>query len=58
MSPGAAVKAQVVLAVLGPIFLLAGGWRLLGPHRQRIQGMAWVLVGAIFTGVAGWLHAG
>jgi hypothetical protein len=44
--------AQLVFAVLGPLFLLAGAWRCLGPYRNPIQGRIWLLVGVIFSAVA------
>ncbi len=54
-------SAQLVFAVLGPLFLLAGAWRCLGRDRRPIQGRTWLVVGAIFSAVAlylGWLQRG
>lgn len=51
-------SAQLVFAVLGPLFLLAGAWRCLGADRNVNQGRTWLVVGAIFSAVAlylGWL---
>jgi hypothetical protein len=45
-------SAQLVFAVLGPLFLLAGAWRCLGADRNLIQGRTWLIVGAIFSAVA------
>jgi hypothetical protein len=45
-------NAQLAFAVLGPLFLLAGAWRCLGPNRNPIQGRTWLIVGAIFSAVA------
>jgi len=45
-------SAQLVFAVLGPLFVLAGAWRCLGTDRNVIQGRTWLIVGAIFSAVA------
>ena len=45
-------SAQLVSAVLGPLFLLAGAWRCLGTDRNPIQGRIWLIVGVIFSAVA------
>lgn len=53
-------SAQLVFAVLGPLFLLAGAWRCFGPDRNSTQGRIWLIVGAIFSAVAlylGWSQA-
>lgn len=42
----------LVFAVLGPLFLLAGAWRLGGPRHHKVQGRIWCTVGAIFSAVA------
>jgi len=54
-------SAHLVFAVLGPLFLLAGTWRCIGPRRNPIQGRTWLVVGAIFCAVAlylAWSHPG
>ena len=45
-------SAQLVFAVLGPLFLIAGAWRCLGADRRVVQGRTWLIVGAIFSAVA------
>lgn len=40
------------LAVLGPLFPLAGVWRHLGPREHMLQGRTWCTVGAVFSAVA------
>ena len=53
--------AQLVFAVLGPLFLLAGVWRCLGTDRNPIQGRTWLIVGVIVSAVAlylGWSQPG
>ena len=47
--------AQLVFAVLGPLFLLAGAWRCLGADRNLAQGRTWLIVGVIFCAVAFYL---
>lgn len=49
-------SAQLVFAVLGPLFVLAGAWRCLGTPRNPIQGRTWLIVGATFSAVALYLR--
>ena len=44
--------AQWIFAWLGPLFLLAGAWRCIRAGSSLPQGRAWLLIGAIFSGVA------
>jgi len=46
---------RLVLAVLGPLFLLLGLWRVLAARALVPQARAWLLIGAIFSAVAIWL---
>lgn len=48
----ASFDTALVFAVLGPLFLLAGAWRLLGARHHAIQGRIWCTVGAILCVVA------
>jgi hypothetical protein len=50
-----AFDPRIVLAVLGPLFLLLGVWRLLKAGALVPQARAWLLIGAIFSAVAIWL---
>ena len=51
-----AFDPRLVLAVLGPLFLLLGLWRMLRAGGAVVpQARTWLLVGAIFSAVAIWL---
>lgn len=50
-------SAQHVFTVLGPIFLLLGAWRCISAGSLVPQARTWLLIGAVFSGVAlylGW----
>jgi hypothetical protein len=53
-----ALDAKLIFAVLGPVFLLLGLMRLLGAGRMVPQAKTWLIIGVIFTAVAGWLWFG
>ena len=46
--------AKYILSALAVLFLLGGAFRLRA-GREHPQGKTWVLVGAIFAVVSGWL---
>ena len=50
-----AVSALLILAVLGPLFLLLGAWRCASAGSLVPQGRTWLIVGAIFSAVAAYL---
>jgi len=50
-----AVTAQLIFAVLGPLFLLLGTWRCISAGSMVSQGRTWLIVGLIFSAVAAWL---
>lgn len=47
-----APSAQLIFAWLGPLFLLAGAWRCIRAGSLVPQGRTWLVIGAIFSGVA------
>jgi len=49
------IDAKLILAILGPAFLVLGLARWLTAGRGTPQAKAWLLVGAIFSAVATWL---
>lgn len=52
------VDPKLVFAILGPLFLLLGAWRLGQARRLSPQARAWLLIGVIFCAVAAWLWWG
>jgi hypothetical protein len=48
--------AQLIFTILGPLFLLLGGWRAIGAGRLVPQARTWLIIGAIFSAVALWLR--
>ena len=50
-----AITAQLIFAILGPLFLLLGAWRCVSAGRFVPQGRTWLIIGVIFSAVAVWL---
>jgi hypothetical protein len=50
-----AVSAQLVFAILGPVFLVLGAWRCIGARKLVPQARAWLIIGLIFSAVAAYL---
>ena len=50
-----AITAQLIFAILGPLFLLLGAWRCIRAASLVPQGRTWLIIGAIFSAVAVWL---
>ena len=51
-------EARLVFALLGPLFLLLGLWRIVRDSRLLPQAKAWFIIGACFSAVAVWLWWG
>ncbi|MET0348978.1 MAG: hypothetical protein ABW067_04230 [Rhizobacter sp.] len=51
-----ALHVPTLFAILGPLFLVLGLVRCVQARSLHPQGRTWLLVGAIFTAVAVWLH--
>ena len=49
------IDAKLIFSVLGPLFLVLGTWRALTHGPLSAQARGWLLVGAIFSGMAAWL---
>lgn len=49
------LSALSILTVLGPLFLLAGAWRCFRAGAWVAQGRTWLIVGTLFSAVAGYL---
>jgi hypothetical protein len=52
------IDAKLIFTVLGPIFLLLGFIRLMKAGRMVPQAQTWLIIGLIFSTVAGWLWFG
>ena len=52
------VEARLVFALLGPLFLLLGLWRVARAGHLVPQARAWLVIGACFSAVAVWLWWG
>ena len=50
-----ALTAQLMFAILGPLFLLLGAWRCITAGSFVPQGRTWLIIGVIFSAVAVWL---
>ena len=50
-----ALTAQLIFAILGPLFLLLGAWRCITAGSFVPQGRTWLIIGVIFSAVAVWL---
>ena len=50
-----ALTAQLIFAILGPLFLLLGAWRCIRAGSLVPQGRTWLIIGVIFSAVAVWL---
>lgn len=50
------LSAAWTLSVLGPIFLALGGWRAVRHGPAHPQARSWLILGALFSAVAVWLH--
>ncbi len=51
------MQANVILSVLGSVFLVLGIWRFLSAgYRMVPQARAWMIVGSVFLLVAAWLN--
>ena len=50
-----ALTAQLIFAILGPLFLLLGAWRCIRAGSLVPQARTWLIIGVIFSAVAGWL---
>jgi hypothetical protein len=50
-----AFDPQLVFAVLGPLFLALGGWRVLHAGALVPQARTWLIIGVLFCAVAAWL---
>lgn len=50
-----ALTAQLIFAILGPLFLLLGAWRCIRAGSCVPQGRTWLIIGVIFSAVAVWL---
>ncbi|MGC4085955.1 MAG: hypothetical protein QM736_28460 [Vicinamibacterales bacterium] len=50
------MAAQYIFGALSVVFLAFGTWAALdGTPRRRLQARTWLLIGAIFAVVAGWI---
>jgi hypothetical protein len=52
------IDTKLIFVVLGPVFLLLGTARWLSAGRMVPQAKTWLLIGCIFSAVAGWLWFG
>jgi hypothetical protein len=52
------IDAKLIFAVLGPVFLLLGFSSLIRAGRMQPQAKTWLMIGTIFSAVAGWLWFG
>jgi hypothetical protein len=56
------VATPLIFAVLGPLFLALGAWRCVSAGGLVPQARAWLIIGFIFSAIAGYLwlseHAG
>jgi hypothetical protein len=50
-----ALSAQLILSILGPLFLLLGAWRCIRAGGLVPQGRTWLIIGLIFSVVATYL---
>ena len=46
---------RLVFAVLGPVFLILGGWRFVRAGALAPQARTWLIIGTVFCAVAAWL---
>jgi surface polysaccharide O-acyltransferase-like enzyme len=51
-------ETRLIFAVLGPLFLLLAGWRILSAGKLVPQAKTWLIIGIIFSAVAAWLWFG
>ena len=49
------LDVRLVFTVLGPLFLLLAGWRVVRAGKLVPQARTWLLIGIIFSLVAAWL---
>ncbi len=49
------IDPKLVFAVLGPLFLVLGGWRFLRAGALVPQARTWLIIGVLFCAVAAWL---
>ena len=54
----AVIDAKIILALLGPLFLMMAGWRSLRAGKLVPQAKTWLIIGIIFNAVAAWLWFG
>jgi hypothetical protein len=52
------IHIKLILAVLGPVFLVLGSVSLNRAGRTVPQAKTWLMIGVIFLAVAGWLWFG
>lgn len=52
------VEARLVFALLGPLFLLLGLWRIVRTGHLVPQARTWLIIGACFSAAAAWLWWG